>query len=72
MRLTDKVPVLPSEIVPPPVKPAPDVTPNDEFAKLALVIPAEPDKLLFVKPEIVLLPAVIILLVNVSVVDLPT
>ena len=41
------------------------------FAKLALVIPAVPDRLLLVNPLIVFDPAAIVLLVNVSVVALP-
>jgi hypothetical protein len=42
------------------------------FAKFALVIPAVPERLLFVKPLIVFEPAAIVLFVNVSVVALPT
>ncbi len=38
---------------------------TEEFAKLALEIPAAPDKLEFVSPEIVLLPAAIVLFVKV-------
>ena len=44
----------------------------DELARFALVIPAEPERLAFVKPVIVLEPAAIVLFVNVSVVFLPT
>ena|SRR5689334_1804647 len=36
------------------------------FARLAFVIPAEPDKFAFVNPEIVLLPATIVLLLKTS------
>ena len=65
------------------VKPANvvDVAPNDMlvdptvtalFAKLALLIAAEPLRLLFVKPLIVLLPATMVLFVNVCVSVAPT
>jgi hypothetical protein len=40
--------------------PVPAETVIEELAKLALVIPAEPDRLEFVSPEIVLDPAVIV------------
>ena len=42
------------------------------FAKFALVIPAEPLRLVLVKPVMVLEPAAIVLFVSVSVVALPT
>ena len=47
-----------------------DVVPTvtAEFAKLAFVIPALPDKFEFVKPDIVLEPAAIVLFVSVYVV----
>jgi hypothetical protein len=44
----------------------------DELARLALLIPALPEKLVLVSPEIVFEPAAIVLLVNVSLVVLPT
>ena len=64
-----KVKPPPKEAEPLPVLPAVRIL---LLAKLALAIPAEPDKLLFVKPEMVLLPAAIVLLVNVCPTVRPT
>ena len=72
------VPVAPSKLkfvivvcVPPKlIASSPIVT--VEFAKLAFVIPAEPDKLAFTIPEIVFEPAAIVLFVKVSVVSFNT
>ena len=54
--------------------PLPELPPKVilEFAKLTLVMPAEPDKLLLVKPVIVLFPAAIVLFVKVPLVANPT
>ena len=43
-----------------------------EFAKFAFVMPAEPLKFVFVRPDIVFVPAAILLFVNVSVVSRAT
>jgi hypothetical protein len=67
-----KVTVPPNDTAPPPDIPVPAVTVIELLAKLALVIPAVPLKLLLVKPLIVFEPAAIVLLVRVSVVALPT
>ncbi len=70
--LSERTPVLvrlielPNETDPPPESPVPVVTVRDEFAKFALVIPAEPERLVFVKPVIVFDPAAIVLLVRLS------
>lgn len=50
----------PSETEPPPDRLVPAVTVRELFARLALLIPAEPDRLLFVRPEMVLEPAEIV------------
>src|SRR5439155_759442 len=62
----------PRATAPPPDNPVPAVTVTDEFARFALVIPAVPERLLLVKPEMVFDPAAIVLLVKVSVLFLPT
>ena len=62
----------PKESDPPPVKIPDELMVTLELARLALVIPAVPDKLALVRPEMVLLPAAMVLLVKVSVVALPT
>src|SRR5882724_2179676 len=61
--------VPPSETIPPPDKPVPVEIVSDEFARLAFVMPAVPDKFAFVNPETVFEAAVIVLLVSVSVVE---
>lgn len=63
------VSVSPREIVAPPESPVPVETIIDELARFAFVIPAVPERLEFVNPEIVLLPAAMVLLVSVSVVE---
>ena len=50
----------PNATEPPPASPLPAETVTDELARLALVMPADPDKLAFVKPEIVFEPAAIV------------
>src|SRR5438309_509890 len=62
----------PRATAPPPERPVPAATVTDELARLALVIPAVPDKLAFVKPLIVLEEAAMVLFVNVSVLFRPT
>ena|SRR3990167_8549172 len=59
--------VLPKPTVPPPASGPVVLIPTDEFAKLALVMPALPDKFELVSPVIVFDPAAIVLLVKVSV-----
>lgn len=55
----------PKDTAPPPPKGEEVLMVTEELAKLALVIPAEPDKLALVRPEIVLEPAAMVLLVRV-------
>ncbi len=68
---TDKTPVLvrvkalPKLTLPPPDSPVPEVIVTEEFAKLALVIPAVPERLLLVIFVIVLSVALIVLPVSV-------
>lgn len=54
----------PRATLPPPVRLVPAETVRLEFAKFALVIPADPERLLFVSPEIVFEPAAIVLFVS--------
>ena len=62
----------PSDTAPPPESPVPEDIVIEELARLAFVIPADPDKLSFVRLSIVFTVAEIVLLVKVSVVVLPT
>ncbi len=64
---SDKVTALPKVTSPPPLKPVPAVIVIEELAKLALVIPADPDKLALIKLEMVLEATSIVLLVKISV-----
>jgi hypothetical protein len=57
---------------PPPETPVPALMVTAELARLALEMPADPDRLEFVSPEIVLDPATIVLFVSVSKVACPT
>ena len=59
----------PNVIVPPPASPIPVVIVAVELARLALVIPAVPERFAFVNPLIVFEPAVSVLLVRLSVLD---
>ena len=57
---------LPKATAPPPDNPVPAVTVTDELARLALVMPAVPERLELVRLDMVLLAAEIVLLVRVS------
>jgi hypothetical protein len=60
-----RVNVPPSANAPPPPNGPVVLTVTEELARFALVIPAVPERFAFVKPVIVLLPAAIVLFVNV-------
>lgn len=66
---SDNVP--PRDTTPPPDKPLPGLIVILEFCKLTLLIPAVPERLAFVNPEIVFDTAEIVLFVSVSVVARP-
>ena len=62
----DNVKVPPKLTAPPPLNGPVELIVTEEFAKFAFVIPAEPERLAFVSPEIVFDPAAIVLLVKIS------